>query len=81
MDYFDISAGSDKKDALFPVDRGWLKVYYVQGGSEGYYVHVETAPMNEVNRLYFLAKTLREGEAGVSWAERMVCALSRIFRV
>ncbi len=87
MDYFNIFP-SFEKDAVFPVERGWLKIFYVTGGSEGYYVHVETKAKEEVstkqyekNDLYFLAKTLREDEAGISWAEKMVCALSRIFRV
>jgi hypothetical protein len=84
IEYFGIFP-SFKEDAVFPIDRGYLKVFYVTGGSEGYYVHVETKTKHESqydrNELYFLAKTLREGEAGISWAERMVCALSRIFKV
>lgn len=54
-------------------------VFYVKGGSEGYYVHVEQhRPGHEC---LFLAKTLLEGESGRLWAEQMVCALSRILEV
>lgn len=84
IEYFNIFPGF-KEDAVFPVNRGYLKVFYVTGGSEGYYVHVETETKHDSqydrNELYFLAKTLREGEAGISWAEKMVCALSRIMKV
>ncbi len=79
MDYFDIFP-SFEEAAVFPIDRGYLKVFYVTGDSEGYYVHVETETKHK-NNLYFLIKTLREGETGISWAEKMVCALSRIFKV
>lgn len=62
------------RDQAFPTSYSWIKVFYVEGGSEGWWVHVEVN-----NELLFLGKTLREGEAGISWAERMVCALGRIF--
>jgi hypothetical protein len=76
-DYFNIYPGRD--DKCWPVDSDIL-VFYIKGASEGYYVHVETRG-HEGNNLVFLAKTLREGEEGISWAEKMVCALSRIFKV
>jgi len=62
-------------------DVHWLVVHYVQGGSEGYYVHVAIVDKHNRYKYLFLGKTLREGEAGISWAEKMVAALSRIMRV
>jgi len=56
-----------------------IAIFYVEGSSEGYYVHVE-AHDGETRELLFLGKTLLEGESGISWAEQMVCALSRIMR-
>jgi len=57
-----------------------IAVYYVRGGSEGYYVHVDTQKNGQFFNM-ILIKTLREGEAGISWAEQTVCALSRIMEV
>lgn len=78
-DYFDVFPSLT--DEVFPVDRGWVCVFYVKGGSEGYYVHVEVQKDRKESKLLFLGKTLLEGEAGISWAEKMVCALSRILEV
>ena len=77
-DYFDINAGG--KDNRWDPNTQRIAVFYVKGGSEGYYVHVE-AFYEGTRKLIFLAKTLREGEAGITWAEKMVCALSRILEV
>lgn len=79
IEYFELSA-SQSGEELWDEDRHWTAVFYVQGGSEGYYVHVE-AISEGIRQLLFLGKTLREGEAGVSWAEQMVCAISRIMKV
>ena len=57
-----------------------ITVFYVRGGSEGYYVHVDTRKEG-IAQYVFLLKTLLEGEAGIAWAEQMVCALSRILKV
>lgn len=77
VEYFDVSAVSDGRYAPFPyADR--LCIFYVKGGSEGYYVHVETKDKHGKSTCQFLAKTLNEGLAGITWAEQMVCALSRI---
>jgi hypothetical protein len=72
-DYFNVYPGYEDKP--WPLE-GWIKVFYVKGGSEGYYVHVEVR-----NELILLGKTLREGEAGRHWAEQMVCVLSEILEV
>lgn len=76
-DYFNLYPFKEKE--VWPVDSR-IAVFYVKGGSEGYYVHVE-AQHDGRSDLEFLGKTLREGEEGISWAEQMVCALSRILEV
>jgi len=68
-----------KHEALCP-KFAWIAVFYVTGGSEGYYVHVE-ARDNGKATILFLGKTLREGEAGRAWGEKMVAAISRIMNV
>ncbi len=73
-DYYGVNMG--ERDKTWPTEYGRLAVFYVRGGSEGYYVHVET--LDAGHKCWFLAKTLREGEAGISWAEQMVCARSRM---
>jgi hypothetical protein len=67
-------------EPMWDMGTHWTSVFYVEGGSEGYYVHVE-AIKDDKRTLLFLGKTLREGEAGISWAEQMVCAISRIMKV
>ena len=83
MDYFLYSFEKDEYQevhtAPWPENR-WVCIHYVKGGSEGYYVHVSTISDGKYT-FVMLAKTLREGEAGISWAEQMVCALSRIMEV
>jgi hypothetical protein len=80
-DYFSYDYDNDtyKHTALCPEFR-WIAVYYVRGGSEGYYVHVESRQDGK-SEMLFLGKTLCEGWAGISWAEKMVCAISRIMNV
>ena len=77
-DYFSLDSHDPTEVWDDSFDR--LAVFYVKGGSEGYYVHTEILK-RESHRCIFLGKTLREGEAGVSWAEQMVAALSRIMQV
>ncbi len=73
---------SEEKTAVWDiVNHHWTAVHYVRGGSEGYYVHVATVNTENVYKILFLAKTLREGEAGITWAEKMVAVLSRIMEV
>jgi hypothetical protein len=57
-----------------------IAVFYVEGGSEGYYVHVETLKDGK-HKNWALVKTLREGETGIKWAEQTANALSRIMHV
>lgn len=88
FDYFSLSAsldhfydsGSRGTEILWNMDTAWTAVYYVTGGSEGYYIHVSSIH-DDKHKLLFLGKTLREGEAGISWAEQMVAAISRIMNV
>ena len=70
----------DRENATFPDKFPRIAVFYVEGGSEGYYVHVEALHDGKHDNI-FLAKTLREGEAGITWAEQMVCTISRIMDV
>jgi len=56
-----------------------IAVFYVRGGSEGFYVHVEA--LNEGHQCLMLIKTLLEAEDGIKWAEQTVNAISRIMKV
>jgi hypothetical protein len=86
LEYWSVEYGPDPygpkahDTATWPKGFPRIAVFYVRGGSEGYYVHVE-ALKDGKHKNIFLAKTLLEGEGGVTWAERMVCALSRILDV
>jgi hypothetical protein len=83
-DYFNLSCKWEIKNKEMPAtwtQNRWLVIHYVKGGSEGYYVHVATVDGLGQYRLIFLAKTLNECESGISWAEKMVAALSRIMEV
>jgi hypothetical protein len=40
------------------LDYHWVAVYYVTGGSEGYYIHVDQISRTETRIHYFLLKTL-----------------------
>jgi hypothetical protein len=83
MDYFDLNADFIYRSALPDI---WpepfrIAVFYVRGGSEGYYVHVEGIRLDGKTTNLILAKTLREGEAGIQWAEQTANAISRIMKV
>jgi hypothetical protein len=80
-DYFDYSATRERITNDVWDFNGWTIIHYVKGASEGYYVHVAVTGKDGRYQLLFLGKTLREGEAGISWAEQMVCAISRIMEV
>jgi len=59
-EYFSISC---KYEGIthWPLDYSWIAVFCVQGGSEGYYTHVEAIWADGNRRqLLFLGKTLRE---------------------
>jgi len=81
IDYFDLSLSTRIKPAdPWDTSAHWTAVYYVRGGSEGFYIHVSTIHGGK-HQMIFLGKTLLEGEAGLSWAEKMVAAISRIMKV
>jgi hypothetical protein len=81
-DYFSYSGNDEyQKEHITPwPDNCSVCIHYVKGGSEGYYVHIAIVDDGKYN-VMFLGKTLREGEAGITWAEKMVAALSRIMSV
>ena len=81
-DYFGVSAATELKGStLWPMEYHWVCVHYVRGGSEGFYIHVATVDTENKYRIIFLGKTLLEGYEVISWAEKMVAALSRILSV
>ena len=71
IDYFHIS---DREPEDFPIPYNRLMIFYVRGGSEGYYVHVEVR-VDGKHRLLFLGKTLLRGRR-VSSGQRVWSALS-----
>jgi len=75
LDYFDIW----KYDGIthFPLDYKWIAVFYVRGGSEGHYFHVEAIKDGKITHL-FLGKTLSENRED---AILINSALSRILEV
>jgi len=64
LDYFDqatsYTAKGAKRRALWPVSYHWLVCYYVAGGSEGYYFHVDMIDADGKREMLFLGKTLIE---------------------
>lgn len=79
LDYFSNSVKYEPDSTLWPKFR-WIAVFYVRGGSEGYYIHVETRN-DGAAKIMFLGKTLLEGKAGRELCEKIVAALSRIMDV
>lgn len=79
MDYFQVSS-ENFNDHPLP-DYRWLGVFYVTGGSEGHYIHVEAIgigePKMDKRECLFLGKTF----GGRNHAEEVVNALSRILEV
>jgi len=81
LDYFSLDTDysySDKPD-IFPINSR-IAVFYVKGGSEGYYIHVEAMNDGKFSTL-ILGKTLYEGEHGIEIAEKTANAISRIMQV
>ena len=78
IDYFSISCKyemdmKNNPDLLIP-DFQWMPVYYVRGGSEGFYIHIDViTPGNKMVHLY-TAKTLCGRDEG----ERICNAITRI---
>ena len=54
----------------------WILCYPVTGGSEGHYMHIDVITQNDHKHLY-MAKTLREGQAGMEYAYE-VCKVAAL---
>jgi hypothetical protein len=78
LDYFNMSDGSDTCKP-WP-EHNWVAVFYVRGGSEGFYIHVAVLSSGKY-RTMFLGKTLCEGQTGVRIAEGTANAIARIMEV
>ena len=78
LEYFSDGCRRSIKEDEWPTGR--VAVFYVKGGSEGYYVHVEVLAAG-AHHCMMLVKTLAEGEPGRQWAEQTVAAISRIMNV
>lgn len=46
-EYFSLSNGTKNDEPLWGKHTRWIAVYWVEGGSEGYYVHVDRLDWNE----------------------------------
>lgn len=80
LDYFGLEYDyrRQRKGDYFPVQWKWIACYYVKGGSEGYYFHVDLIDSDGKRDLIFLGKTLSESRSD---AEVIQNALSRVFEV
>ena len=67
------------ENGLFP-EFHWIAIYYVLGGSEGYYVHVATINDEEHHEMVWVAKTLYEGTKGKEVCRKLVAALEDIIK-
>lgn len=78
-DYFSIGTEvtyGDDKHSLWPcMDR--IAVFAVEGGSEGYYIHVDAITADGAHNI-FLGKTLQEGREGRDHALKLANALTHI---
>ena len=80
LDYFSMDSGyhltkEERVKRLIPQFR-WIAVFYVTGGSEGHYIHVEAIAEERTENL-FLGKTF----LGRDHAEKVCNVLSRILNV
>jgi hypothetical protein len=76
MDYFSLSLEQRLRPAsLWDIKARWTAVYYVTGGSEGWYIHVETRDVEQA-KMMFLGKTFQK-----NIAEEAVTAISEIMEV
>ena len=76
VDYFSYGDVIKRKcgtPEYWPEQCHWTKVYYVTGGSEGYYIHVEA---DDTGKLQFLLKCWHR-----ETAEALTLILARIFEV
>ena len=79
MDYFATLASRKTEGADWPEFR-WVSVYYVTGGSEGYYLHVDV--INKQGRdCMIVGKTLLEGKAGRNYMAKVCKKISEILEV
>ena len=76
LEYFSLSVGYPDSNAVWDTDTHWIAVFYVTGGSEGHYIHVEARKENE-SKLLFLAKVLD----GKETTQALTLALSEIMDV
>jgi hypothetical protein len=62
LDYFDEAQAPwlAPKHTTWPTEYHWLACYYVTGGSEGYYFHVDLIDADGKREMLFLGKTLIE---------------------
>ena len=80
LDYFGLEYEYRRQHEgdYFPTSWHWIAVYYVKGGSEGFYFHVDLIDNDGERKLIFLGKTLSEDRSD---AEMVQNALSRVFEV
>ena len=80
LDYFGLEYEYRRqhKGDYFPIQWHWIAVYYVKGGSEGFYFHVDLIDNDGQRDLIFLGKTLSEDRSD---AEMIQNALARVFEV
>ena len=80
LDYFGLEYDyrRNHRGDYFPTSWQWIACYYVKGGSEGYYFHVDLIALGGERKMIFLGKTLSESRSD---AEVIQNALSRVFEV
>jgi len=80
LDYFglDYDYRRHHKGDCFPTSWNFIACYYVKGGNEGFYFHVDLIAMGGERKMIFLGKTLSESRSD---AEVIQNALSRVFEV
>lgn len=84
LDYFAINGTREKTDAYWPYPFRWIAVYYVTGGNEGYYLHVDPIWIENGERksdTFFTGKTLYEGQKGRAVMSALVTKLSEMMEV
>lgn len=80
LDYFSVYPPlSDEQNKPYPGDSR-IAVFYVRGGSEGYYLHVESLTA-EGHKLLMLGKTLCEGKYGQELMATLVGIISAYLEV
>jgi hypothetical protein len=75
LDYF--CNEDNTKKGTWPLKYTWIACYYVTGGSEGYYFHIDMINGNE-RELLFLGKTLIESR---ELAAEINAAIANILKV